>query len=504
MRVGVLLSTLVFGGCAAVSPEWRGDATGIEVPGSWSASKEAQAGVDGDWIRTFSDKRLTALVDEAMANNPDLRVAATRLDIARSNVTIAGAAGRPRMDAVFNGRRQKQNFSGSPTAGGGNQGTATPGGGGVDPVTGEPIDVESSMEDVESDEVISSLTNQFGVSLDVSWEVDVWGRIRAGQSAAIGQYQAAEADLWAAETSLAAQVAKSYFALAEADEQLSLALATVKSFKETEETIRDRFELGQNEEGSLGTQLRLAMSDVALAEADVAARQEARAVAVRQLETLLGRYPKGVEKGRLTLPDVPRQPPAGLPSELLKRRPDVLAAERRYAAQGKRVKEGKLALFPQLKLTGSAGTSAEDLDQLLNSDFGVWSLAGNAVQPILTGGQLRAQINVRETEERAALAELQSTVLKAFSEVEIALASDAYLARRESALRRAVELSQEASEQARIDYRGASGGFLTVLTAQVSELRSKGNLLTVRRLRLDNRVNLHLALGGDFKVRDRR
>ena len=450
-----------------------------------------------EWIEAFSDKLLSALVDEAMENNPDLKGAATRLEIAGANVRIAGAAGRPRLDAVFNSRRQRQNFLGFPDFGGGNE---APAGGGVE--AGAPA--ASRTAEKAPEEVVSVLSNSFGVSLDVSWELDVWGRIRMGQAAAIGQFQAAQADLWAAQTSLAAQVAKAYFALAEAEEQLGLAETTVESFSETEEVIRDRFELGQNEAGSLGTQLRLAMSDVASAEADVESRREQRADAVRQLEVLLGRYPEGVEKGRGSLPDLPRRPPAGLPSELLKRRPDVLAAERRYAAQGRRVKEGERALFPQLKLTGSAGTSAEGLEDLLGSDFGVWNLAGNLVQPILTGGQLQAQIAVRKSEEKAALAELQGTVLKAFSEVESALEADGYLGRREAALKRAVDLAEEAGEQAREDYRGASGDFLTVINAQVRVLQVRSRWLTVRRLRLDNRVNLHLALGGDFRVGKKR
>ncbi len=270
------------------------------------------------------------------------------------------------------------------------------------------------------------------------------------------------------------------------------------AFESTEETIRQRFELGQNEAGSIGADLRLAKSDVATARAGLEEQLQARAVAVRQLETLLGRYPSG-EEGGVELPEVPPSPPAGLPSELLQRRPDVLAAERRFAAQGKRITEAKRAVFPQISLTGSAGRSAEDISDLLKSEFGVWNIAGNLVQPILTGGQIRAQINLRTAEEAEALAALQDTVLQAFSEVEIALATDGYLARREAALREAAKLSREAYDQAQVDYRDAVGDILTVLTAQNQSLNAARQVLAVRRLRLDNRVNLHLALGGDFR-----
>ena len=126
-------------------------------------------------------------------------------------------------------------------------------------------------------------------------------------------------------------------------------------------------------------------------------------------------------------------------------------------------------------------------------------MAGNVIQPILTGGQLRAQAQIREEEEKQALASVQSTVLQAFLEVELALEADQYLAERESALTEAVSLAKEADHASRADYRDGVGDILTVLTAQSRVLQFSGQLISLRRLRLDNRVNLHLALGGDFR-----
>jgi outer membrane protein TolC len=203
------------------------------------------------------------------------------------------------------------------------------------------------------------------------------------------------------------------------------------------------------------------------------------------------------------LPSPPSRPPAGLPAELLLRRPDILAAERRFAAQGQRIKEARRALFPQIRLTGSAGTSTEDLNEILNSDFGVWTLAGNLAQPLLTGGRVTGEIRLREAEEREAVAGLQKSVLGAFGEVESALAVDANLAARESALREAVALATEADSEARAAFRDGVGDALTVFAAQNRRLQTEAQLINVRRLRLDNRINLHLALGGDFQVHDR-
>jgi outer membrane protein TolC len=296
-----------------------------------------------------------------------------------------------------------------------------------------------------------------------------------------------------------AQVAKAWFALTEASQQLALAEEAVKAFQSTEDVIADRFEIGELEGGGTGAQLRLAKSDVASAREQVAQRKDLLQQAKRQLEVLLGRYPKNLLAGNPELPHLPGRPPTGLPSELLLRRPDIQAAERRFASQGQRITEARLAMFPQLKMTASGGTSTDSLKDLLDSDFGVWNLAGNIVQPILTGGQLLAEKRVREEQESQALAALQSTVLQGFLEVELALEADQYLAERQTALEDATALSREAYIASRADYRDGVGDILTVLAAQSRALQFSGQLISIRRLRLDNRVNLHLALGGDFK-----
>jgi outer membrane protein TolC len=188
----------------------------------------------------------------------------------------------------------------------------------------------------------------------------------------------------------------------------------------------------------------------------------------------------------------------GLPSELLQRRPDVLAAERRFAASGKRLSEARRALFPRLALTGGGGTTTGDLGDLLNSDFGVWNLAGNIAQPILSGGQLRAEARARFSREREALATLQQTILTAFSEVETALSAEQLLKGRARAIQEAVELARQADAAAREDYARGLGDLLTTLSTQERLVRLRTQLLTLQRLILENRVNLHLALGGDF------
>lgn len=466
-----LITILTLAACAT-APNSRVDEVAEQVPKEWSASV-SEAPIDHAWIDRFNDKTLESLVDEAIEHNFDLQAGAARIERAEAIARRTGADLQPQVEATLSGARNKQNFIGFPL--GGDDGN------------------------VDSSNVASSLSNNFGTSVDVTWELDVWGRIRAGVSAAIADIQVAQADLLAAQTSLAAQVAKSWFALIEANEQANLAQATVEAFQSTENSIRSRFELGQGDESATAAQLRLAMSDTAGARADLEARREDVARTARQLEILLGRYPDGAIKGRRTLPDVPPQPPAGLPSELLMRRPDFMAAERAFAAAGQRTEEARKAFYPRFALTGTIGTQSEDLSEILNSDFGVWSLAGNILQPIYQGGRLRAERDVRIAEEKEDLAQYQEIILNGFNEVETALAIEQYLVRREAALADSADSAVEADEQAREEYANGIGDFLTVFATQNRRLTASSLLITARRLRLENRINLYLALGGDFR-----
>ncbi len=474
--VRAMAGSLLIAGCGAVSPKNRITEAELPTPESWHASPTGRAGVDSDWVGRFKDSRLRQLIDQAFHENRDLRASIARYDQALQQVRIAGAAALPYADLSFDANRQKQNFIGFPIGGQGAEG-----GGG------------------EQNAVFSNIFNQFNLNLGAQWEIDVWGRIRAGQSAALADAEAASQDIRAARASLAARVASAWFSIAEENSQVRLARETEAAFQSTADTVRDRFARGQQAEGGSASQVRLAETDVATARAARLEREQNLDSARRRLEILIGSYPAG-RINTATLPPVPAKPPVGLPSELLQRRPDVLAAERRFAAAGKRLSEARRAVFPRLTLTSGGGTATGELSELLNSDFGVWQIAGNVVQPIFTGGQILAEARTRSAREREALASLQQTVLDAFGEVESALAAERLLAERAAAVETALKLAREADEAARADFAGGLGDFLTVLTAQNSVVRLRSQQLTLHRLRLENRINLHLALGGDFEV----
>lgn len=463
-----LLLGAASGGCRVGAPENRMSEAGNPPP-SWTATREGKSGIDDRWVESLGGTHLRKLVGEAYAANGDLKAAAARVERAAALARGAGAAARPQLSAGGDGSRTKRNFIGFPDFG-----------------PGAPSSI---------------INNAYGVSLNLSWEIDLWGRVRAGERAAIADLQAQGANFRAARASLAAQVARAWLLLAECNEQIELASQAVKVREDTASLIRDRFELAAGDNDGIASQLRLAETDVATAKATLAARQGEKDQAQRQLEILLGRYPSADLTGSANLPGIPPSPPSGLPSELLLRRPDFLAAERALAASGERRSEARRAFYPSFALTGSTGTLSEQLSNVLDSSFGVWSLAGNLAQPILSGGSLQAQLAARTAEEKEALANLQQTVLRGFGEVETALAADSYLARREQAIDAAFAMADDGAKSAERDFALGTGDVLTLLASQTRRIDLAAQRLTLRRIRLDNRVNLHLALGGDYRIR---
>lgn len=465
MRRSLLLLTILplAAGCVS-APARRAPETEVVLPGRWSAGPSASGEIGGAWWESFGDPSLDRVIELALENNQVLRVAAARLDRAAADARIAGADLKPSIAAGFNASRRRQNFIGLPLPGGG---------------------------------VLTSTSTSLGVSIDTSWEVDLWGRIRAGARAAVAEYQAAEADMRGARLSIAAQAAKTWFAVLEAQQQVELARSSADSFRSVAEQIRLRYEQGLRP----ALELRLALSNQATAEALYESRRIQLDATLRQLEVLLGRYPSAAlldELAASVLPDRPGEIPAGLPAELVSRRPDLVAAERRLAAVDQRVLQARRALYPRMSLTAGGGTASDALSDLLDGDFRVWSIVANLAQPLFQGGRLRAGVDRAEAASEEALAGYVNLALLAFAEVETTLAAESYLAAQERSLSEATEHLVAARELAEKRYRWGLSEYLVVLESQSRALTAQSNLLALRRELLTNRIDLHLALGGDF------
>lgn len=449
--------------CASAPPV-RAPQPDLTLPATWTAPDAAATAPSGaPWWTTFGAPGLEAAIAEALERNPNLQAAAARVEQAEAGARAAGAGRQPQLAAAFDATRSRRNFIGFPIPGG-------------------------------DSGVLSTTTTSLGVSLNVSWEPDLWGRLKSGEVAALADRTAAAALYESARLSLAAQTAKAWLAAVEARQQVDLARRTLDSRRETATRVGLRYEQGLRP----SIDVRLAQSAVAGAEAALAGRERQLDAAIRQLEVLLGRYPAGTLTAAEALPEFGAAVPAGLPADLIARRPDLLAAEMALVASGARVSEARAHLLPQIRLTGSAGTASSALLDLLGGDFAVWSLVGGLTQPLFQGGRLRANVDAAEARREEAVATYAERALQAFAEVELALNADRFLAEQARALSAAHAEAVAAQQVAEDRYFAGLSSYLDVLESQRQAVSAESQWLDAQRLRLATRVDLHLALGGDF------
>jgi multidrug efflux system outer membrane protein len=333
-----------------------------------------------------------------------------------------------------------------------------------------------------------------GVGLFASWELDLWGRARYERAAGEQQYVGAVLDAEYARQSIAATVAKSWMLAIQARLALGIARDIVQSSEQSVGLAGDRLRVGRGDE-----------YDVTLSQANLdTARDATRQLelgqqqALRALETLVGRYPAAGLQVPASLPPVPGNTPAGIPAELLERRPDVVAAERRVAAAFNRVGEAKAARLPKISLSASVTSLSSSLFVLQSHGNPVASLGANLVAPIFNGYALEAQVDIRNAEQRLAIAEYGRIAQRAFAEVEAALSAAVTADEREAILARSVASNTRTLELANVRFRVGSGDLRAVLQQSVALYGARTALLQVQTDRLVQRVNLYLALGGSF------
>ena len=450
-------------GCATAPPVAH-PVLEVDIPADWTAGDVPTGQVDVMWWNDFDDAGLALAVEAALAHNYDLRAAVARLEQAAAEAEAAEGDLKPTLQTTFNGSRRKQNFVGFPIPG-------------------------------REGQVLSTVSTNFGVSLDVSWEIDLWGRLKYAARAALADLQASAADLRGAQLSIAGQTTKAWLTVAEAQQQVDLSSQTVESFRASAEQVRDRFEAGIRP----ALDLRLALLNQSNAEAQLQQRLQQLDAATRQLEVLMGRYAGRAIETPSRLPTITPSVPAGLPSDLVARRPDLVSAERQLAAAVTRSGIARRDLLPRISLTASTGTAGDGLRSLVDGDFGVWSLLGNVVAPLWQGGRLRAMVERADARGTEVLAAYANAALTAYAEVETALAADEFLAGREQRLTESVEQARGAERLAEERYRAGLESYITVLDSQRSAVNAEVERIAARRIRLENRVDLYLALGGGFE-----
>jgi NodT family efflux transporter outer membrane factor (OMF) lipoprotein len=420
----------------------------VEVPDKWTGPGAAAAPVIDNWLATFRDDALTAAVAEAIAYNADLRVGAARVEQAMLYAKQAGARLYPSVDLLARGG-------------------------------GKMSGDQSGLQ---------------GAALTATWELDLWGGVWSGRAAAAADAASAQADFEYARQSIAAQVAKSWFLTTEAGLQLEVARSTIRDGEALVSLAETRAKVGVgNDEdvfvarGTLGT-YRDTLRQIELA----------REQSIRALEILLGRYPSAATAVTAQLPNQPDPVPGGLPSELLERRPDVIAAERRIAAAFNRIHEAKAARLPTIALTTGLSAISSDLFVLKERDNPVWNLGAALMMPLFRGGALKTQVEIRTAEQKQAVASYAAVGLRAFGEVENALSAEFAARDREQILTQTLADNQRALELVQTQYKVGSTDLRFVTQRQLALDATHAALVRVQAEQRVQRVNVHLALGGSF------
>ena len=452
--LGAVVLATALGGCAINAPPSTADLRRealphASLPGNWKAAIAAPAPVADPWLASFNDPALSALVDEALRYNADLQVAAARVEQAAAIVDMASGA-------LYPGVGLFGTYSGKSGSGGGLN----------------------------------------AVFLNASLELDVWGRLRYGTAAAEDQSAAVKADYAYARQSLAAVVTKSWFLAIEASLQRVLAKDALRAGDELLRLAQERLRIGSGDEQAVAE----AKAAVGTYRDTLRQIEQSRDQALRALELLVGRYPLAEISVAQSLSPMPAPQATGVPSELLERRPDVVAAERRVAAAFYRVGEARAAQLPRISLSVGGSYLTSDVLVLQDRSNPVWGFGANLVAPLYQGGALRAQVEARTAEQKEAVANYARVALRSFGEVENALAAESALRDRAAILRANIADNERALELVLVQYRVGKADLRTVEQRQLALYTARMARLRVETEQLAQRVNLYLALGGSIDV----
>jgi NodT family efflux transporter outer membrane factor (OMF) lipoprotein len=403
-----------------------------------------------DWVAGFNDGALSRLVDQALAANTDIRLAAERYRAALARLNISEAELLPRVSASARVSRTEN-----------------------------------------GNEFIRDRTGLSG-GLSADWEYDLWGRIRDGINSSELEASASKADFAGARLAIAARVTQSWFDLIEARLLTELSERDVETLARALRLTARRFEGGVT--GS--SDVRLARSSLANAQALLASRQQRQSALARSLEVLLREYPSESLVAAADLPQLPALSGAAGPAFVLRHRPDLLAAESRLSAAGLEVDAARKALLPRLSFDGGTNLSGTALNNIFDFDAIIASLAAGLTAPIFQGGRLKANIAQQEALLRQQIENYAGTALDAYLEVENALDAERRLAQREAALRVSLEEAIKAEERLELRYAEGLASILRLLDSQSRRISAESQLISARKERLANRVRLHVALGG--------
>ncbi len=445
-----LALAVLLAGCSLATPVPQ---TGLQPPAQWNQAADSSVWPEARWWTQYDTPQLSRLMAQARAGNLDLASAATRLLQADAQLRQTGATLLPSVDGSASGRR------------GGNSGDG-------------------------------NVSSGFNASLNASYEIDFWGRNRAAVEAAAANLNASRYDLEALAITTDASVARSWFQLVENQARLQLARDNLAAAEQVLNIVEARYRFGADDSLAVSQQRAL----VAQLRANLPALEQQTLQLRNSLALLLGQGPDFVPGALPAMTDITvPEPGAGLPSELLNRRPDIRASEQRLLAANANLTAARAALYPSIQLTGSYGAQSSALSDLVSNPLNPWSLAAGLTQPIFDGGRLRAQVEISEASQQEALIGYQRAILDALIDADTALGA-LQQARRQYQLQQAATAESElAFELAQARYKAGAIDLQNLLDTQRSYFQSQDSLVQQRAAWLLATVDLYRALGGGWQ-----
>lgn len=460
VRILVVLGLvlLLLTGCM-LGPDY--ERPGLDVPAAFRYEDgEAQQTANIDWWKQFEDPALDRLIDEALANNRDIKIAAANIEQASAVLLQVRSPLFPQIGYSGTGARERASTN--------------------------SVSPFSSL--------LKNPRSSYQAFANVSWEIDLWGRIRRLSESAQAGLLATEEAWRGVILTLVSSVANNYIQLLGLDDQLRIAKETLETYAQSVKIFELRFKYGQ-------------VSQMTVEQAR--SQYETAAAAIPQIETqiaqlenaisiLLGRNPGHVKRGKtlcqLHLPPVP----AGLPSDLLVNRPDIRGAEQDLISANAQIGAVKALYFPTISLTGAFGFASSDLTNLFQGPARIWSYAGSITGPIFTGGAIHGQVKEAEAMRKAALLNYEQTVQNSFADVENALVARKKLVDQIQAQERLVKANREYVRLSKLQYEGGYSPYSTVLQAEQQLFPSELNYAQYRAALFNSLVNIYKAMGGGW------
>ncbi len=454
----LLVPMVLLSACKSVGPDYQRPQ--LAVPAQYSeAADQAQSGISTTWWTVYQDQLLNDLMNKALQNNTDLKLAAARIEEADAYASEIGAATFPQVDVNAGANRSRV------TELGGN------------PVTTNP-------------------RNDFKAQLGTSFEIDFWGKLRRAKESVRAQMLSSRYAKDTVALSLTGLIATNYLTLRSLDSQITLTQENIKSRDTSLGLTKRRLE------GGVASALDVYQAEVASANlsAQLAELTRLRALSLHQLAVLTGDLSLNISSAELQTLPIPPTPPAGLPSSLMEARPDVAQAEQQMIAANANIGVAKAALYPTISLTGSFGGESLELGDILKSAARIWTGGISLYLPIFDSGKLNAKVDQASAKQKQALASYEGAVQNAFKEVNDALVNLRQNTEREDALNRSQASAKKALDVSENRYKSGYSAYLDVLDAQRVYNDSALSYVQSRQARLLATVGLFKALGGGWQA----